>query len=220
MPAEPTAAPAAASCAAATTTTTTTAAAAAAALQAWSALPEDQRADKDNFYRGQQRTAAGFMSLARKTLDLLIILTGDPAIVSKAAWRYLADFLLWVVFPPRMVTGPTCNLFVPLKRQNTVYRVILCRVICHVFLVHVDNLGALSCLAGATCDQLLDRLLVCWVWRRTASAFTHAPPPPSFSTMLHAQPHSSHPAPAGMLLHLVACPLLSCAAGTPHARLP
>jgi hypothetical protein len=75
-----------------------------AAPQAWAALPPDVRADKESFYRGQQRTASGFMSLARTTLRLLLTLTADDAVVSvlcllfaviiELCWRHFCDLLL------------------------------------------------------------------------------------------------------------------------------
>jgi hypothetical protein len=51
----------------------------------WSALSDEARKDKETFYAGQQRTASGFMSYAKTTLDLLITLTGDKDIVSAVA---------------------------------------------------------------------------------------------------------------------------------------
>jgi hypothetical protein len=50
--------------------------------QAWAALPDDERAEKEAFHRGQGRTAGGFMAFARTTLDLLNTLSGDAVIVS------------------------------------------------------------------------------------------------------------------------------------------
>jgi hypothetical protein len=51
--------------------------------QAWAALTLEARRDKEAFYSGQQRTAAGFMRYANTTLELLITLTGDRDTVSE-----------------------------------------------------------------------------------------------------------------------------------------
>jgi hypothetical protein len=59
------------------------------------------RADKEAFYRGQQRTAGGFMALARTTLDLLNTLSGDAVIVSVITCYLLCHLAAW---------GATTNL--------------------------------------------------------------------------------------------------------------
>jgi hypothetical protein len=50
--------------------------------QGWAALTDEERSEKEAFHRGQGRTAGGFMTLARTTLDLLNTLSGDAVIVS------------------------------------------------------------------------------------------------------------------------------------------
>ena len=50
-------------------------------LQAWSAMSQVERGDKERFYQGQQGTARGFMSYAITTMTLLTTLTGDDVVV-------------------------------------------------------------------------------------------------------------------------------------------
>ncbi|KAK9839472.1 hypothetical protein WJX81_004216 [Elliptochloris bilobata] len=47
---------------------------------AWAALPPQQRAEKERFYRGQQSTTRGFMGMALQALSVLTRLAADPAI--------------------------------------------------------------------------------------------------------------------------------------------
>lgn len=78
--------------------------------QAWSALPVHERQDKERFYHGQKRTAGGFMYMARATLRILGLLTGDRAIVKTFLRPPLAGRAAYAVVNfLRLLTGPRCS---------------------------------------------------------------------------------------------------------------
>ncbi|GFR44877.1 hypothetical protein Agub_g6220, partial [Astrephomene gubernaculifera] len=49
---------------------------------AWAAQPAEERQRKEDFYRGQQRAAGGFLRMGASNLRWLITLTADPSIAS------------------------------------------------------------------------------------------------------------------------------------------
>lgn len=60
-------------------------------MQAWASLSEAEQRSKENFYRSQQSTAAGFMSLSVTTLQLLNTLTSDADIVGDKMEEFTAQ---------------------------------------------------------------------------------------------------------------------------------
>ncbi|KAF6265753.1 ubiquitin elongating factor core-domain-containing protein [Scenedesmus sp. NREL 46B-D3] len=77
---------------------------------AWSALADDVRADKQAFYRGQQRTAGGFMALARTTLDLLNTLSGDVVIARTFLQQPLLGKTAYAALHfMELLVGPRCQ---------------------------------------------------------------------------------------------------------------
>lgn len=77
---------------------------------AWAALAEDVRADKEAFYRGQQRTAGGFMALARTTLELLNTLSGDAVIARTFLQQPLLGKTAYAALHfLELLVGPRCQ---------------------------------------------------------------------------------------------------------------
>eukprot|EP00878_Enallax_costatus_P005871 GHUV01006159.1.p1 GENE.GHUV01006159.1~~GHUV01006159.1.p1 ORF type:complete len:513 (+),score=160.68 GHUV01006159.1:14-1552(+) len=78
--------------------------------KAWEAMQENVKQDKENFYRGQQRTAAGFMSMAKTTLELLTTVTADADIARTFMVQPLLSRTAYAVLHfLELLVGPRCQ---------------------------------------------------------------------------------------------------------------
>ena len=77
---------------------------------AWAALPERQRADKLRFLEGQENAARGFMLQARRTLQLLNMLSGTPSVAQAFLGAPVAGGAAYAtVHFLELLLGPRCE---------------------------------------------------------------------------------------------------------------
>ena len=76
---------------------------------AWSRLTQREREEKEHFLRGQERTAAGFLRNAKKTLQLLNLLASSPAVAPGFLTPKVAGKAAYaVVHFLEVLLGPKC----------------------------------------------------------------------------------------------------------------